>query len=455
MIPPYLFFEWKNKNKGFTSMLKKASFPLLSMVCFLLLAACSNTQEPKLEGERKNILPSRYTLTPDVSVYSERLLLPQAKSKADWGQVGGGPSHVLGHILLSGKVRPYWKKSLGGGVHAGGALLNPPVAENGVLYTVNTQGEVQSIDLEKGKKLWEYQIEIREEDQLDLSSGLAIQEGVLYITTATGEILALNVADQTVLWRADIGVPVRSAPALDDEHVYIASHNNTLFVLSQKDGTLLWTHSGIEEELAIIGGAPPAISEGVVVVPYSSGEIYALDAKDGTYLWHDALSVNVGADPYSALVDVEASPVISDGVVYAVNHNGRLSAFDLKTGTRYWSREISATQMPWVAGNALFVVTDTGQLVCIHRRDGRIRWVEDLTSRLDDDEKDGAYWVGPILAGGRLIMTTNAGYALSVDPFKGGVQKVVEMPEGVTVRPIVVNETLVFMTEDARLVAFH
>lgn len=435
-------------------MLQKASFVFLCLPV-LMLAACSSTTQPKLEGERKNVLPSLYTLTSDVSVYSEEMLLPQATSVMNWGQVGGNSAHVLGNVLLSDKVRMSWKTRIGGGVSSGQALLNPPVVENGVLYAVNTKGEVLAVDTSKGKKIWKYQIEIKEEDELDLSSGLAVDNGILFIGTPTGEIIALDTKTQKEVWRADIAVPVRAAPAVDSERVYIVSHNNTLFVLNKKDGTLLWTHNGIEEELAIIGGAPPAVSNGVVVVPYSSGEIYALSASDGTYLWHDALSVNVGADPYSALVDVEASPVISDGIVYAVNHNGRLSAFDLETGKRYWSRELSATQMPWVSGNALFVVSDGGQLVCLHRKDGRIRWVEDLSKRLDEDEKKGAYWVGPIMAGGRLIIATNAGYALSVDPFKGNVLKVVEMPEGVSVSPIVASSRLIFMTEDARLMAFE
>lgn len=433
-------------------MLKKAPM-LLALFSVIGLAACAAQQEAKLEGVRKNILATSSSLQPDTSVYSEPLLLPKSQPNADWSQVGGNASHFMKHMDMSENVRAGWKRRIGRGSSDSSILLNPPVAAGGVVYGVNTEGEIHAVNAETGKKMWEYEIELKEEDQTDFSAGLAFSEGVLFVTTATGEVLALNVADQSVKWTADIGVPVRAAPSVADGKVFVVGHNNSLYVLDEKDGALAWTHNGIEEELAIIGGAPPAVADGVVVVPYSSGEIYALNAKDGRYMWHDALSVNVGSDPYSSLVDVEASPVIADGLVYAVNHNGRLTAFDLKTGRRYWSREISATQMPWVVGNAIYIVTESGQLACLHRQDGRIRWVQNLAERLDEDE-EGGYWVGPIMAGGRLIMTTDVGYALAIDPFKGKVRKVVELPEGVSLAPLVAGGRLIFMTEDARLVSF-
>jgi glucose dehydrogenase len=122
----------------------------------------------------------------------------------------------------------------------------------------------------------------------------------------------------------------------------------------------------------------------------------------------------------SSLSDIDAAPVIDNGRVYAVGQGGRMVALELTTGQRLWELNIAGISTPWVAGEWIFVVTDDARLVAIARATGKIRWISQLARYEDAEDKKGPIsWNGPVLAGGRLILTNSAGQMASVNPTDG------------------------------------
>ena len=112
----------------------------------------------------------------------------------------------------------------------------------------------------------------------------------------------------------------------------------------------------------------------------------------------------------SSLNDIDADPVIDNGQVIAVGQGGRMVALDLITGQRLWELNIAGIATPWVAGDWIFVVTDQAKLLCIYRQNGHIRWITQLPQFVKAKSKKGEIdYSGPVLAGGRLIVTSSAG----------------------------------------------
>lgn len=423
----------------------------------LLLVACSNAPKEVLEGKRIDILFNPAEVRVDPAVSHIDVELPVAETTPSWPQAYGNAAHYPRHVDIPKKVTQAWSKSIGDGSGDDSSLLNTPIVGNGTIYTVDTDGEVQARNIETGKLIWDAEIEVEEADQLSFSGGLALGD-YLFVTAGSGDVLAYNPKTGEKVWQVNMGAPIRSAPTLAEGKLFVLTYDNNTYALNTKDGSLVWTHSSIEEGLALLGGAAPAVDKGVVVVPYSSGEVYALRTTDGRYLWHDSLSTHVGGDPFSSLVDIEASPVISGNVVYAVNHNGQLTSFHLGTGERLWSQPVSATQTPWVAGNMIYVVTDSDTLVALHRARGQVKWIVDLPAVLEHatgKKPEDVIWAGPVLAGKRLIVNTSNGYALSFSPFDGSPLSAVELGDGSSLPPIASGGTLYFLTSDGDVTAYR
>ena len=74
-------------------------------------------------------------------------------------------------------------------------------------------------------------------------------------------------------------------------------------------------------------------------------------------------------------------------------------SIDLRTGERAWTRDIGGVQTPWVAGDFLFLLTNSQELIAVSRRDGRIRWITPMPRWEDpEDREDPIVWSGPVLA---------------------------------------------------------
>jgi len=258
-----------------------------------------------------------------------------------------------------------------------------------------------------------------------------------------------------IIWTRSIGSPLRGAPTIDQGRVYVVSIDNKLHALDAGDGSIVWQHVGIVESAGLIGSASPAVQGDLVIVAYSSGELFALRRSNGRVAWVDSLSGRGRRTALAQLGDITGSPVIDRGRVYAVSHGGRMVAIDLRTGVRIWDQAIASVQTPWVAGDFVFVTTVESQVLALSRNDGRVRWVRKLARHVDEDRQELVNWTGPVLVGDRLITVSSQGVALAISPYTGEVNGQLELSDPVSMSPIVANQTLYFLTDEAELLAYR
>ncbi len=181
------------------------------------------------------------------------------------------------------------------------------------------------------------------------------------------------------------------------------------------------------EIAGLLGASSPAAAQGTVVAGFSSGELNAYRYENGQNIWQDALSRTSISTSVTSLSDIDADPVIDAGRVYAVGQGGRMVAIELITGQRVWEINVAGIATPWVAGDWIFVVTDQAQLLALSRTNGKIRWMTQLPRWRDEKDKKGRIdWVGPILAGDRLVLANSVGQIVNVSPYDGSVQTTVE-----------------------------
>ena len=430
---------------------------LLNILPVLLLTACGGgNNQPPLQGEREQIVTTVSEFEPDPELIGTELTIPAAKAGKTWPQANAAADNHMPHQTLPERVTPAWERTIMSGLRRNEALTNAPVVAEGKVFIMTPSSNVLALDSWSGKTVWKTSVRPQDgEDRgLEASGGLGYSEGVLFATTSGGQIFALDALDGNLIWRTNVGVSMRAAPTIADERVYAVSHDNRLHVLDSQSGNLLWNHSGIEEPLAILGGAAPAVKNGIVVVAYSSGEVYALGAETGRYIWHDALSSMAAYDPFTNINDILAAPVIADGVVYVANASGQMAALSLEKGQELWRDDYSARGTPVVAGNAIYLLTDGNQMLGLHRPSGRVKWVMNLGKKSLKGHKTPITWYGPILAGGRLMAISSEGFAASVSPSDGSKISLVELADGASVPPVVADEILYFLTDEGELQAY-
>jgi outer membrane protein assembly factor BamB len=102
------------------------------------------------------------------------------------------------------------------------------------------------------------------------------------------------------------------------------------------------------------------------------------------------------------------------------------------------------------------VVTDDARLVAIARLTGKIRWITQLPGFVKPKNRSGVIsYVGPVAAGGRLLLAGSTGALISVNPDDGAIQGQTNVGAGVHLAPVIANNALYILDDRARLHAFR
>ena len=429
------------------------------LVLPLALAGCDSFGKKKkdiIPGERISVLALEKQLEPDPDLASLQVTLPPPTVNADWPQASGVPAHVMEHPALGETLKQAWQVTIGEGSSLYGELLAGPVVADGVVYVKDSKTLVSAYKAADGDQLWQIDVSPDDVDNQAWGGGVSYDGGKLFVTTGYGQVLALNAADGKELWRTTLGVPMREAPTVAEGHVLVVDVDNEIFALSAATGEKQWNYAGIPETAELAGGSSPAVENGTAVVPFSSGELVALRMENGRTVWQDSLAATRRFDAISTLADIHGRPVIDRGRVIAVSHSGRVASIDLRTGERAWEQEVGGSYTPWIAGDFIYLLSTAGEVICLTRTDGRVRWLTQLDQWQNmEDKEDPIHWAGPVLAGDRLILIGSQGEAWSLSPYTGKALGRIELPEGSFLSPVVADSTLYLMTNDGQLTALR
>ena len=434
--------------------------PLFIVIVISSLWGCDTflgaVEPPPLPGKRIPILVHDKMLEPDSLTNGKQIVLPAPTSNYSWPQAGGYSNHAMHHIKVKRNITEAWSVNIGSGTDNTEWLIAQPILADGHIYVMDAESEVAAIKASSGKELWRVELTPDDEDDAHIGGGLAYEAGKIYITTGFAELICLDAKTGKVVWRRKFEAPFRTAPTVRSNRVYAVTLTNKLFAIQGTSGLTLWTHSGMEEPTKLLGGASPAVDSGVIVVTYSSGEVFALKVENGKELWTDSLAGGQKTNSATTLATIRGRPIIDRGLVIVISNSGQLAAINLRTGRRIWDRNIGGIESPWVAGDFIFLLTNNSELIALSRREGKIHWVNPLSKWKDlEDRTDRIMWTGPVLVSDRLIVAGSSGEALSISPYNGQTLGKVELPDGVTIGPIVVQDTIYFLSDNADLVAYR
>lgn len=407
-------------------------------------------------GERVPILMSENDITADKTLAGVDVLVPEAAANDAWTQPGGNAAKSMGHLALGAAPSRVWSKEIAK-TSKRERLAASPVVANNKLFAIDTDAVVHALAADTGSELWRVNT-VKDEGNkaARFGGGVSIDGERLFATNGLGDVVALNAADGAEIWRARPGGPLRGAPTLANGNVYVVTQDNQLFALTQEKGEVAWTASASLESQGVFGVAAPASAAGTVIAGFSSGELNAYRYENGRPLWGDVLSRTSITTSVSSLSDIDAEPVIDQGRVYAVGQGGRMVAMDIASGNRMWEQNIAGISTPWVAGEWLFVVTDDARLMCLSRTSGKVRWIAQLKRYKNEKKaKNPIAWVGPVLAGGKLILGNSRGELIFASPADGSISSTLETKDGVSLQPIVANNMLYILDDKGRLSAYR
>ena len=431
---------------------------LALVLAMLMLTSCELPDwvaGPKKEikrapGERLDVVSARGAVKPDDAAAETVIDVPEKQSNDQW--LSRNEAMANPHLALS-NLKRHESASIGDGNAFTRVLAPAPVVVDGLVLAMDAAGVISAHDAKDIDTVRWVSFAGEEEHSDDvLGGGFAVNGSTVFATTGFGRLMALELKTGKLLWKINVGAPVRGAPAAKGDMVVVLTADGQTLAFDAASGALRWDHRGIRESAGYFSPASPIISDdGIVVTAYPSGEMFAIRAETGSVLWSDTLSSANRTSAAAVFSGIDADPIVQDGVVVATTAGGSIQASALLNGRPLWQQRVGGHMTPWSAGNAIFMLTANHELVALLKRDGLVRWAVPLAQQNDRGKDVTPTLLGPILAGDALILLRGDGWLMRFSPSDGARLADTELREGMISPPVVVNGALYVIDKEARL----
>jgi eukaryotic-like serine/threonine-protein kinase len=276
-------------------------------------------------------------------------------------------------------------------------LPAPPAIANGVVYLSTLTGSVYALDAATGQTKWSVKL-----DGNIVSSPIVVNN-VVYAGSDSNYIYALNASNGSVIWRFDAGVGnetvVTRSVAVANGIVYGSASDlvdhSYLFAINASNGQQIWrvkVHDQLFTDVQDVNGVLYFASSAIVQQggPRTTDSyVYAYDAKTGNRLWISQAIANM----------ILSAPAISNGVVYVGSANTFVYALNASTGAQLWSSQFGGPiyASPVVANGDVFVgiasnpstaaptrtsdaTTTSGSIVALNATTGTLIWQQQINN---------------------------------------------------------------------------
>jgi outer membrane protein assembly factor BamB len=315
-----------------------------------------------------------------------------------------------------------------------GALLEfPPVIYGERIFQLADDGVLAAIDKRNGHFAW-----VRKLGSLSASTP-AVTATTVYATlfsreggTEAGRVVALGTANGKVRWSRNLPSPSESSPLVDSGKVFFGSQDGTVYALNARTGVTVWTYHA---EGAV--KASPTLKNGVLYFGDYSGNLQAVGEQNGHLQWRSGSEgAVVGSGTFYS------TSALAYGRVFLGNTDGRIYAYDQRTGNLDWAVQTGAYvyASPAVAnaprlGPTIYVGSYDGNFYALNPRSGSIDWTYNAHGRIS----------GSATVVGNIVYFSDLGThtAIGLDISSG--RRVFEFHEG-SFDPVITDGHVIYLT---------
>ncbi|MCS3431977.1 outer membrane protein assembly factor BamB [Klebsiella sp. BIGb0407] len=345
-----------------------------------------------------------------------------------------------------------WQTSVGNGVGDFYSNLHP-AWQGGTVYAADRHGLVKAVNADDGKQIWQTNLAEKtgffsSNISALLSGGLTVEGSHIFVGTEKAKVFALNTEDGSVAWETTVAGEALSSPVISEGLVLIHTGNGLLQALDENDGSIKWTVNLEMPALSLRGESAPAVAFGAALVGGDNGRVSAVLMQQGQLIWQQRISQATGTTEIDRLSDVDTTPVIVNGVVYALAYNGNFAALDLRSGQILWKRELGSVLDFVINDNHIYLVDQNDRIMSLTIDGGVTVWTQsDLLHR---------GLTSPVLYDGYIVVGDGEGYMHWVNTSDGRfvAQQKVDS-SGFQTNPVVAGNKLLIQAKDGNLYAIE
>jgi outer membrane protein assembly factor BamB len=348
-------------------------------------------------------------------------------------------------------VKELWDRNTGKGTDEQYLLLQPAVADDRI-FIIDTDRKVQALNTANGRTIWSYTLKqgggfFSKGDKVTITGGPGFSGDMVFVGTNNGDVIALDPETGEQIWTSKVSSEILAPPIKSGSIVIVRTLDGRIFGLNSASGRRLWTYEKTVPALTLRGTSTPTIDDDAIIIGFDSGSLAALDINTGQVLWETGITSARGRSELERMVDIDASPIISGGIVYVVTFQGQLAALTRNTGRILWNRDTSSYSGFTVDGDYLYITDDKSVVWAFDRFNGGSVWKMDALLNRD--------LTAPSAIGNFLVVGDFEGYLHWLDKNTGAfVARQQVSKERIIAPPVIAGNTVYAFSTDGELVAY-
>ena len=193
------------------------------------------------------------------------------------------------------------------------------------------------------------------------------------------------------------GGEVLTQAAIDAKLVIIKTSAGELIAYNISDGLKEWSYRSQLPSLTLRGSSPPIIEERITYAAFDNGRLGAFQLDTGFLIWDGAISYVEGTSELENMIDADSSPIIEGGLLFVVNYQGQIAAFDLAQRRMVWAEKASSFYTPIISKGVMAILEDDSTFTTYSTKTFGSSWSSDdyyLRELSNHDSYKGSIVVG-------------------------------------------------------------
>ncbi|MBO1894669.1 MULTISPECIES: outer membrane protein assembly factor BamB [unclassified Shewanella] len=244
---------------------------------------------------------------------------------------------------------------------ANGELLSAPTVAEDVVAVNTSKGAFEAFDIDNGKKLWTYEMQL---PNLTLrgTGSAAYEAGGFFLGTADGKVAVVVKSNGQAAWEQAVFSPtganeftrmadIDMTPLILGENLYVASYNGNLVSMELRSGRVVWSRKYSSfNDLAAAGISLYLVDD--------HSRIYSVDRRNGLELWSTSVLKNREL----------TAPAVIDNYIVVGDFEGYLHFIDRNSGDIVGRVQVDSDGLyaqPLVVGDKIYVQGRSGKVAIV------------------------------------------------------------------------------------------
>ena len=321
----------------------------------------------------------------------------------------------------------------------GSTLAMTPAVRDGVLFVASADGTVMALQADTGTEVW------RASAGSALSAGVGSDGRYTSVVTRGNEVVTFDAGRE--LWRKRLPSSVVTAPLVAGERVFVMSVDRAVHAFDAVDGRRLWVQQRPGEALTLAQSSVVMAYRNTLLVGQGP-RLTALDPLRGTVQWEAPMAAPRGTNEVERLADLIGPGVRIGDRVCARAFQSAVACVDASKGTVLWSRNVGGVDAIASDNDRVFGADASDRITSWRTNNGDVSWTSEklLYRGLS----------GALSVGSSVVFGDSAGFVHFLSATDGTQQ--LRLPtdgSAIVGTPVISGTTMVVMTRSGSLFAFR